>query len=266
MLLSKALESLAPIPCMDSDEARAEWASYRVANGFGPIAPLLTPPAWNTKLAKGTKIGVADYGLCLAPANLSGHNVCPFSTPDCRRGCVAFAGKGELPRVIAARVLKTRFLADHPSAFVTILRDEIKRAHDKHGDALAVRLNAFSDLRWERIAPWIFTMFADVQFYDYTKDWNRTLNLPLNYHLTLSVSERTKTGDAVASHAQGSNLAIIFDTKKGHDLPESWFGIRVIDGDVNDARYLDPRCVVVGLRAKGRMRSGDFAMVRSGAM
>jgi len=34
----------------------------------------------------------------------------------------------------------------------------------------------------------------------------------------------------------------------------------VVDGDANDARYRDPRPVVVGLKAKGRMRR--TAMVR----
>jgi hypothetical protein len=37
----------------------------------------------------------------------------------------------------------------------------------------------------------------------------------------------------------------------------------VVDGDKNDARYEDPRGVVVGLRAKGKAFRSDSPFVRS---
>jgi hypothetical protein len=37
-------------------------------------------------------------------------------------------------------------------------------------------------------------------------------------------------------------------------LPETWNWIRVIDGTLTDARFSDPRGVVVGLLAKGKAR------------
>jgi hypothetical protein len=49
----------------------------------------------------------------------------------------------------------------------------------------------------------------------------------------------------------------VFDTKKGADLPATWNGITVIDGDISDLRFLDPRGVIVGLRGKGEARKGS---------
>jgi hypothetical protein len=48
--------------------------------------------------------------------------------------------------------------------------------------------------------------------------------------------------------AGGVNVAVIFD--RGQELPETWQGAPVIDGDLDDYRWLDPRGVVVALREK----------------
>lgn len=50
----------------------------------------------------------------------------------------------------------------------------------------------------------------------------------------------------------GIRVAVVFDTKKGQPLPKLWEGIPVIDGNLYDTRFLDPKDVVVGLRAKGK--------------
>ena len=42
------------------------------------------------------------------------------------------------------------------------------------------------------------------------------------------------------------------------DLPATWYGYRVIDGDKHDYRFLDERGVVVGLRAKGEAKYKDI--------
>ena len=248
------------------DEARERWAAFRHANGRTGAAegrvPLLTAPDGNVKFAK---TEAAVYGLALAPSTVSGHNVCPFSTPACRAGCVAFAGKGEFPKVIEGRVLKTRFLVEDPSAFFTLLVHEIGAAWRKHGVKLRVRLNTFSDIRWEDVAPEIFEAFPTVRFYDYTKHPRMHRHAPANYHLTYSVSERVS--DATLKllwHAPGetSNSAVVFNTPRSQPLPLTFMGIPVIDGDKSDDRTRDPRGVIVGLRAKGRMRKSPMGMVR----
>jgi hypothetical protein len=234
------------------NEAKAAWAVFRLEHGAAYKATdLLTHPDANYKFAK-TPVPV--YGLSLAPDKASGtYSVCDFSTPECRKGCVAYAGQGEAPNVLEGRVRKTQFLAHNPNAFVTLLHHEISKARKKHvATSVGVRLNAFSDLEWERIAPWIFTLNPYVEFYDYTARPLR--DVPANYHITYSRKENT-SDDTVRAHvAAGRTVAVVFSTKRGDALPATYLGADVIDGDENDARYGDAKGVIVGLRAKGRMR------------
>jgi hypothetical protein len=240
----------------------------------------LTPPGANLKLAKDDR--VVSYGLALAQANTVGlvkvrvwtdnpswmggrswHwkvmrlTTCPFSTPACRAGCVSQNGNGRYDKVQQARQLKTRFLLEHPNEFCSLLAHELDTAMRKHGARLRVRLNTFSDIRWEEIAPWLLR--GDVTFYDYTKDWSRVA--PANYRLTLSASERTSDRRVLAAVNAGRSVAVVFDTPRTRALPETWHGLEVIDGDKTDDRYGDLG-VVVGLRAKGKMRGDDTGMVR----
>ena len=52
----------------------------------------------------------------------------------------------------------------------------------------------------------------------------------------------------------GGNIAVIFDTKKGEELPAFFWGRPVVDGDKSDLRFLDADNVVVGLRSKGKAK------------
>jgi hypothetical protein len=248
----------AQIARIDPGEARGRWDRFREANGYRPGRPLLTQPSENMKLAK----DMVTSGLSLAQANTSGvANVCPFSTAGCRAACVAKNGNGRYASVADARALRTRFLMADPSAFLTLLAAEIDAAGVKHGAALRVRLNTFSDIRWEEIAPWLLSgARAKVKFYDYTKDWARIP--PANYRLTLSVSERTTDTMATARVSRGANVAVVFTTRRTDPLPAEWHGIAVFDGDKTDNRADDPTAVVVGLRAKGSMRQDTTGMVR----
>ena len=45
----------------------------------------------------------------------------------------------------------------------------------------------------------------------------------------------------------GGNVAIVFKD----ELPATWNGFEVINGDLTDLRYFDPVNVVIGLKAKG---------------
>lgn len=257
--LAKQLQEakIGRIPLVD---AKQLWKDFRLARGYKGYADLLTSPESNYKLNKSAN-EAAIYGLSLAPAFLSEkYNVCRRSTAECRKGCVAFAGKGELPNIAKARITKVEFLAEYPDAFMTILSDEITKAKAKLGDKLAVRLNTFSDLPWESIDPKLFKEHKDVQFYDYTK-W-RVRRTPKNYHLTYSASDKTRDDDLAYYYKKKKNIAVVFGVVRGHDLPETYKGIKVIDGDTTDARFLDEKGVIVGLRAKGRMRKGNWKMVR----
>ena len=99
-----------------------------------------------------------------------------------------------------------------------------------------------------------------MQFYDYTKHpkpWLRTLP---NYHLTFSHSGHNFE-DCLEALQHGINVAVVFTTRRGEALPETWNGFPVIDGDLHDCRFLDPTGVVVGLRAKGMAKGSQSPFV-----
>jgi hypothetical protein len=256
MLVSVSLQRRSIHPLTQAD-AKAAWAEFRTARGWKGYRPILTKPDENQKLEKSGADALV-YGLSLAPAILSGNNVCAFSTPECRRGCVAFSGNGRYDKVTNARICKTQFLVADPSAFTTCVIGELEQARDKLGDRLGVRLNTFSDIPWETIHPAM--LVPGIRFYDYTKDWSRTSTD--RYHLTFSASERTTDEQIVDKVAQGENVAVVFRVGRTKPLPEKYLGIPVVNGDKTDVRFLDPKGVIVGLRAKGRMLTGDWKMVR----
>lgn len=55
----------------------------------------------------------------------------------------------------------------------------------------------------------------------------------------------------------GNNVAVVF---RG-PLPKTWANRRVIDGDRDDLRFLDPMGVIVGLKAKGRAKHDESGFV-----
>jgi hypothetical protein len=148
-------------------------------------------------------------------------------------------------------------------AFMDQLRKDIKslvNKANKQNMVPAIRLNGTSDIEWTRLG--VIDEFPDVQFYDYTKVLNRvTKERPSNYHITFSKNESNDV-ECLAAIKAGVNVAVVFDTKKGEDLPETWNGAPVYDGDDTDVRFLDPKGgYVVGLRAKGKARKDQTGFV-----
>jgi hypothetical protein len=67
---------------------------------------------------------------------------------------------------------------------------------------------------------------------------------------------------AFAALSKGFNSAFVFDTKKDQTLPTEYQGFKVVDGDENDLRFLDPKGgVIVGLRAKGPAKKDNSGFV-----
>ena len=221
----------------------------------------------NPKTLKGEGMGYLTSILHLAPSRLSGYNVCPMATDGCSAACLNTAGRGGIFKpgettnmIQKARIRKTKMFFEQRDAFMTQLVKEIRNAVKlaaKHGLTPVFRLNGTSDVRWETIrvydvtAPvsWrsIMDMFPDIQFYDYTKIVNRK-NLPDNYHLTFSLAESNEA-DAVTALENGMNVAAVF-----HKVPTEYLEHPVIDGDKSDLRFLDPKGVIVGLKAKGKAK------------
>lgn len=215
----------------------------------------------NTKTVKGEKMGYQTYILHLAPARLSGYQVCPMASAGCAAACLNTAGRGRFTRTQEARIRKTRWFFEDRGAFMAQLVKDIAaaiRKSDRENMIPVIRLNGTSDLRWEDQPVLgygnVMELFSAVQFYDYTKLVNRK-DLPTNYHLTFSRSEENEN-NAEAMLALGFNVAAVFQK-----LPATYLGVPVISGDDTDLRFLDPKGVVVGLTAKGKAKKDGSGFV-----
>lgn len=225
-------------------QAHPGWASWFAKRGGS---------GGNTKISKGDgfDVGYIDVGLSLAPNDQSGYSVCPNSTPGCRASCVYNGGiAGAFRHIRPAQMAKTRAFFQQRKAFDAMLLQELTYYSERHPH-LVCRLNVYSDLPWERMTPWLFEKLPQVQFYDYTKIVHRMLsycskNFPPNYHLTFSRSEVNEK-DCINVLECGGSVAVVFPRGQ---FPETYFGHKVIDGDVNDLRFLDPDPCIVGLYAK----------------
>ena len=237
--------------------AKLELAAMRGRYGFQQVArPLLTAPDENVKLTHSETDRVFAYGLSLSPAGSSGWQVCRYRTAGCEAVCLATSGKGAFGATQRARVWKTALLGESPVAFLRVLVSEIDRVGTKvpakqaTGWTVSLRLNVLSDLPWEAIAPWILTRAAaaGIRCYDYTK-WptaRRSAAVSLGYDLSESITERSTDADIRAARRP----VVVFDTRRGQELPTTYLGRPVVDGDRSDARFLDAAGCVVGLRFK----------------
>jgi hypothetical protein len=233
---------------------------------------------FSTTSAKAVKAG--EYGYLngihyLAPASLSGKNMCPHASAGCIALCLGWqSGQAsmvkhddEINSVRASRIVKAkRFMHDRKG----YMRDVVKaielliRKGKREGLKLCVRLNGSSDIAFEGIACEragkafrnVFEAFPDIDFVDYTKNPLRFKRaLPANYHLTFSRSE-TNEATALELLARGVNVAVVF----AGDKPATWHGFKVIDGDLHDLRQLDPRAAqgfVIALSPKGSKAKRD---------
>jgi hypothetical protein len=226
----------------------------------------------NQKIRKGEKLGFFTVGLHLAPAKLAGLdiNLCLWASKGCELSCLNTSGHGAFSTVQESRIRKTHFFWFAKFQFLKQLVTEIesaKRKAARKGLTLAVRLNLTSDVMWETVedefGKTIFDHFPGVIFYDYTKGRIRMENFlsgkfPKNYSLTFSRSE-SNDRDVEKITLAGGNVAVVFRGK----LPETYKGKRVISGDDSDARFTDPKNVIIGLVQKGKAKKDETGFVVS---
>lgn len=217
----------------------------------------------NAKTIKGDKKQEYLTGiLYLAPASISGRNVCPNSTAGCRAACLYTAGRGQMSSTQEARIRKTKLFFENRDSFMAQLFSDLHELRDRcerRGVKPAVRLNGTSDIDWQRIkyqGKTVFDSFPDIVFYDYTKC--KRVSKHTNYHITHSYDERWTPEDAQALVNQGQNVAVVFDDTP----PAHWYGMPVHDGDSDDLRFLDPKGCIVGLKAKGQARYDTSGFVQ----
>ena len=221
----------------------------------------LTFKEGNPKTDKNIKVeGLENYRILrlnLAPYNLSGYQVCPMASQGCASACLHTAGNPVFQaQKDKGRINRARFYMQDRDKFMTQLTRELVnfvKWCDKNKKIGVVRLNTTSDISWENYN--LFEKFPMLQFYDYTKIQKRALKFargeyPPNYHLTYSLNE-DNYDKAVEVLNEGGNIAVVFRK----DLPDTFMGKKVVNGDLHDLRYLDPKNVVVGLKAKGKAKT-----------
>jgi hypothetical protein len=215
--------------------------------------------ASSSKIAKGLKYNEMTYILYLAPAEQSGYNVCPGSTAECREACLTESGHNRIDvkknAINKARIKKTKLFFEHREFFMGWLVTEINKARNDafaKGYTFSVRLNGTSDIQptlFKFNGKVIFDVFNEVTFYDYTKVANRfkLLNKYSNYDLTYSFSGYNMLQSLELLENNKGRVAMVFE---GKQLPKTFMGYKVIDGDEYDMRHLDETGVIVGLKFK----------------
>ena len=226
----------------------------------------------SAKTIKGQKLNYLTGILYLTPDD----KLCAHAAlAGCMAGCLRTAGRGAFDSVQAARNEKTAFFRENLEAFMLSFCADIWTLVQKAGrlDMVPlVRPNGTSDIPWENVVIQaygknLFQLFPDVQFYDYTKHPSRTLDGKTagNYDLTFSFSGVTPKPISIKGLTNPANrrVAVVFHRRE--EIPSSFRGWPVVDGDDTDVRHIEPAGVVVALYAKGKAKHDTSGFVqRSG--
>src|SRR5210317_137173 len=210
----------------------------------------------NPKLSKHTTIEELkkywEMHLNLIPSNISGFETCASKSKGCSKACLHGSGNPVfMSQKILGRTNRTLMYFKERAKFLSMMTKEI-RNHEinckKHGLKPVIRLNTTSDIMWENHK--IMKLFPGVQFYDYTKHFKRMTKylkgeLPENYHLTFSLNEKN-FNEGMEILKCGGNVAMVFRNTP----PKTYKGYNVINGDLHDLRFTDPKNVIVGLKEK----------------
>ena len=223
----------------------------------------------SAKMMKSYTHNVATYCVYLAPANMAGRtkkgtriNVCPMSQ-HCKELCLNSAGHNKADilsngkenikqsLINISRIKKTKLFYNDRDTYMDILIHEINRDRsyaERHGMEFSVRLNGTSDLSPEimkKDGKNILEIFPDVQFYDYTKVYNRIKLMKFypNYDITFSY-DGYNWDQCEQFLNDGGKVAVVFDSET---MPKTYKGYKVIDANGYDMRYLDPKGCIMGL-------------------
>ena len=223
----------------------------------------------SAKMMKSYTHNVATYCVYLALANMAGRtkkgtriNVCPMSQ-HCKELCLNSAGHNKADilsngkenvresLINISRIKKTKLFYNDRDLYMDILIHEINRDRsyaERHGMEFSVRLNGTSDLSPEimkKDGKNILEIFPDVQFYDYTKVYNRTKLMKFypNYDITFSY-DGYNWDQCEQFLNDGGKVAVVFDSET---MPKTYKGYKVIDANGYDMRYLDPKGCIMGL-------------------
>ena len=219
----------------------------------------------NPKSIKGNKKGIRTLVLYLSPAKKSGINMCALATiAGCEEPCLDEAGRGQMTATQMSRLRKTLYMQQYWEVFYAQLRKEVI-AHGMYcvrRDLIpAVRPNGTTDKLWE-LCIWDFMVYTynmyGVKWYDYTKYYNRLIPCSKIYDLTFSYSGVKKFLPHVEkARQQGMRMAVVW--RYQYQIPKEFMGMRVVNGDEDDATFTSPHGVVRSLYAKGSKAINDYS-------
>jgi hypothetical protein len=230
----------------------------------------------DAKTVKGEKYGVLTGVLFMAPASVSGYEMCPKRTPGCSSVCLFTSGHGAMYGVQRGRLRRTYQFLFRLEEFLECMVNDIEKiimVADDEDMQPAIRLNGTSDIAWENIPVIrgsthyanIFEAFPEVQFYDYTKVLGRVDAILAidNYHCTFSRAEtKANQADCDVAIELGINVTVVFRK----EIPPIWKGRAVVNGDESDIRFQDvlragTDPVYIGLKAKGKARKSTSKFI-----
>ena len=216
---------------------------------------LLDTNGGNTKLKKNNKdIKIRVGGLSLYPND----TICPFrNIAECAEPCLVASGRGGFDNVKSARKAKTYFYQNYRELFIEQLKKELANFEKlcfKNGVVPYVRLNVISDIQWElETNGAIPQSFPNINFFDYTKIAKRLDRTPSNYELMFSYSNAPKYRASV-DRALKTNvpMSVVFYG----EMPQSFLGKTVVNGDNSDIENLKHKGCIVGLKYKNAKGKG----------
>lgn len=247
-----------------------------IETGFNSIEDQLDSVDWkaiklfstagNAKLDKTTREDLLVAGLSLAPANESGYELCPGSSPGCRKACLMFQGRGKFQNVRKARIRKARLFVEQRKQFLAKMNSELdalERKAKREDLTIFVRPNVLQDIAWELQNPEMFQR-TRLRFYDYTaraERFQRYLEgrFPFNYDLIFSRKENNEK-TCLEFLKAGGNVNVVWRYRK--DIPETWHGYPVaLDQDDTDLWWLGNVSTVGGAFAKGSAKQDTTGFV-----
>jgi len=215
----------------------------------------------SAKLAKTQTDNVQSVILYLDP--LYNASVCAGASPTCRKTCLIHSGRMRMDNAKQARRNRTEYFHNDRDLFMIQLQGELLQAYakaKKAGKMLDVRLNGTSDLDWSEV----YAKFPNINFHEYTKRPDLALKLKQfkNVNVTFSRHENHTDDDIKTILSAGMNVAVVFKS----EVPKSFKGIPVIDGDAHDRRWEDAKGSIVGLKVKGTNDIKEIAIRRGFAV
>lgn len=225
------------------------------------------------KMLHGEKYNIDTFAVYLAPSKSSGHNVCAKATTECIMGCLNTSGRVKMDakqNILNARKNRTIAFYEKRELFMRLLNHELtlaKKRAEKKGSIFAVRLNGTSDLSpvlFKHEGKALMELYPDTTFYDYSKIENRVKVMEQypNYDLTFSYSGYN-WNECEKMLQNNVRVAAIFDVKRGKELPKTFNGYEVIDGDETDYRPANPKQCIVGLRWKNIANKANNETIRN---